>query len=79
MQPLHDFLQNLFEEIFELEADEFDDQLSYEDTPEWDSLGHMKMVAALTKEYGVEFDIEEVISMENVARIKQIVEEKLAA
>ena len=70
-------LKNLFIDIFDLDEEDYCDELSYDDTPDWDSLGHMQMVARLTKEFGVEFDIEEVMAMETVAKIKEIVSAKL--
>lgn len=77
MPDLDAVLKQLFLDIFDLEEDEYSDSLSYEDTPDWDSLGHMKMVAALTSQLKVDFDIEEVMAMESVAHIKKIVTEKL--
>jgi acyl carrier protein len=77
MPDLDTTLKRLFADIFDIDADEFCDELSYEDTPDWDSLGHMQMVSALAKEFGVEFDIEEVMAMETVARIKEIIAAKL--
>jgi len=79
MSELDSVLKELFLEIFDIEGDEYGDDLTYEDTPDWDSLGHMKMVAALTEKFGVEFDIEEVMAMESVAHIKRIVGGKLPA
>ncbi len=79
MANLDSVLKDLFLEIFEIEGDEYSDDLSYEDTPDWDSLGHMKMVAALTETFDVDFDIEEVMAMESVAHIKRIVGGKLEA
>lgn len=77
MPDLDTVLKKLFLEIFELDEKDYCDELSYEDTPDWDSLGHMQMVSALTKEFGIELDIEEVIAMETVALIKEIVSAKL--
>jgi acyl carrier protein len=77
MPDLDNVLKKLFMEIFDLEEEDYSDELSYVDTPEWDSLGHMQMVRGLTRELGVEFDIEEVMDMETVARIKEIVSSKL--
>jgi len=77
MPDLDRTLKRLFVDLFDIAEEDYSDQLSYEDTPEWDSLGHMQMVSALTKEFGVEFDIEEVMAMETVARIKEIVSAKL--
>jgi acyl carrier protein len=77
MLDLEIVLKDLFMEIFELEEEDYSDELSYADTPEWDSLGHMEMVRGLTQKLGVEFDIEEVMAMETVAHIKKIVATKL--
>jgi acyl carrier protein len=77
MPDLNTTIKKLFADIFDIEEEDFCDELSYEDTPEWDSLGHMQMVSALAKEFGVEFDIEEVMAMETVARIKEIISAKL--
>lgn len=77
MPDLDTTLKRLFADLFDIAAEDFCDELSYEDTPEWDSLGHMQMVSALAKEFGVEFDIEEVMAMETVARIKEILFAKL--
>ena len=77
MPDMDGVLKKLFVEIFDLPEEEYSDDLSYEETPDWDSLGHMMMVAALTREFGVDFDIEEVMAMETVGHIKRIVGEKL--
>ncbi len=77
MPDLDTKLKSIFVEVFEIDPGDYCDDLSYEETPDWDSLGHMMMVAALTKEFGVEFDIEEVMAMETVAHIKRIVTEKM--
>ncbi|PID79398.1 acyl carrier protein [bacterium DOLZORAL124_64_63] len=79
MPDLDAVLKTLFLDVFEIDAEEYSDDLTYEDTPDWDSLGHMKMVAALTEEFAVDFDIEEVMAMESVAHIKRIVAGKLAS
>ena len=77
MADLDATLKQLFTDIFDIAAEDYSDELSYEDAPDWDSLGHMQLVTALSKEFAVEFDIEEVMAMENVARIKDIVAAKL--
>jgi acyl carrier protein len=77
MTDLDTLLRKLFIDVFDIEDDEYSDDLSYDDTPDWDSLGHMKMVAAISQELDVEFDIEEVMAMETVGKIKEIVGRKL--
>ena len=76
MADIDAVLKRIFLETFHLPEDEYSDALSYEDTPEWDSLGHMKMVAVLTTELQMDFDIGEVMAMESVGHIKKIIARK---
>ena len=52
------------------------DDLAVGDIPEWDSLHHMMIITGLQKEFGVEFQREELIDIENVADLVALVEEK---
>ena len=52
------------------------DDLSVGDIPEWDSLHHMMIITGLQKEFGVEFQREELIDNENVADLVALVEER---
>ena len=70
-------LRRIFVEIFGIPPSAYSDSLSYEDTREWDSLGHLDMVMAIQEEFGVEFEVDEVMDMENVGKIKEILQKKL--
>ena len=50
-----------------------------EQIPGWDSLGHAELVGALEAEFGLSFDVDEIMDMENVAAIVRIVSEKQGA
>ncbi len=39
------------------------ENLKYRDIEQWDSLGHMTLVAAIEDEFGVELDTEQVIDL----------------
>lgn len=60
---VNDRLKNLFSEVLELPADTDVESLKYRDISQWDSLGHMSLVAALEDEFGVQLDTEQVIGM----------------
>ncbi len=49
------------------------------DIPAWDSMGHIVLVSSLERAFGLSFDVDEVMEMENVRQIVRIVETKLAA
>jgi acyl carrier protein len=52
--------KKIFEESFQCEDVE---SLKYQDIPEWDSVGHMGLVAALEDEFGIELDVDDIIDM----------------
>ncbi|MBK57159.1 MAG: acyl carrier protein [Flavobacteriaceae bacterium] len=49
-----------FVETFEVEESDLID-LSYQDIPAWDSLGHMTLMAELEDVFDVELDIDDII------------------
>jgi acyl carrier protein len=58
-----DRLRNVFVEALELPADLDVENLKYRDIEQWDSLGHMSLVAAIEDEFSVQLDTEQVIDM----------------
>jgi acyl carrier protein len=44
----------------------------------WDSMGHVTLASSLEQEFGVTFDVDELMEMENVREIVRIVQAKLA-
>ncbi|HEX6499585.1 MAG TPA: acyl carrier protein [Micromonosporaceae bacterium] len=56
-------LRNVFVETLELGDDVDVENLKYRDIEQWDSLGHMTLVAAIEDEFDVQLDTEQVIDM----------------
>lgn len=56
-------LRAVFVTTLELGDDVAVEQLKYRDIAQWDSLGHMTLVAAIEDEFGVQLDTEQVIDM----------------
>jgi len=52
--------RSVFEESFQCEEVE---SLKYQDIPEWDSVGHMGLVAALEDMFEIELDVDDIIDM----------------
>lgn len=50
-----------------------------DDVDGWDSLGHAALVSALEQVFAVQFDIDEVMEMENMAAVVRIVDARLKA
>jgi acyl carrier protein len=62
-------LQSIFRDVFDDESIVADPALKREDLPQWDSLGHIRLVSAIEEEFGVSFTIEQIEAMTSVARI----------
>jgi len=54
-----DKYQGIFKESFQYEGDVA--QLEYQGIPEWDSVGHMQLMAALEDAFGIELDVDDII------------------
>jgi len=48
------------------------DDLKYNTIPQWDSLGHMQLVAALEDEFDIMLDTDDIIGMSSIAVAKEI-------
>jgi acyl carrier protein len=46
--------------------------LKYQDIPEWDSVGHMALVAALEESFDIMFDTEDIIDLSSFEKGKEI-------
>lgn len=63
--------------VFGVEAGSIKEDASPDNIKKWDSLGHMNLVIALEKEFGVEFDGDKIIYMMNYKLILQVLSEMI--
>ena len=69
-------LQKVFQEVFEDEQFEFSDGLGRETLKTWDSLGHIRLVAAVEEAFGTSFSIEEIEGFTTAGKIVETVTKK---
>jgi len=48
------------------------DSLAYQSISEWDSVGHMALVAGLEEAFDIMLDTDDIIDMSSVAKAKEI-------
>ena len=60
---LNDRLRGVFVDALQLDDSVDVENLKYRDIEEWDSVGHMALVAAIEDEFDVQFETEQVIDM----------------
>lgn len=68
-----------FARVLGLPADAITDETRYGGIPEWDSIAHMSLVAALEDAFGIMIDMDDVVDMSTVAKAREIVAKHLAA
>jgi len=62
---------NVFVTTFSIKEDQVEG-LKYQDIPEWDSVGHMTLIAALEDEFGIMMDTDDIIDFSSFEKGKEI-------
>jgi len=64
---------------FQMQPEDIDPGMHFNDTPEWDSIAHLILIAALEKEFGIQFNAMEVMRINVLSHLLSTVEEKINA
>jgi acyl carrier protein len=78
MQDVLARVQRAFSSAFEVEPGSVTINTVPGDIRAWDSMGHVTLASSLEQEFGLTFDVDELMEMENVREIVRIVQAKLA-
>ena len=62
-----------FSRVLGLQAERITDDLRYATIPEWDSIAHMSVFAALEDAFGIMIDLDDVIDMSSVGKAREII------
>ena len=65
-------LRQVFAEALGIQKDIVQDTLEYNSIPEWDSVAHMSLVAALDETFDTMLDTDDVIDMSSFAKAREI-------
>ena len=61
-----------FKEAFEIEDEVITDELAYESIPEWDSVGHMRLMAGLEDAFDIMLETEDILDFASFGKGKEI-------
>jgi acyl carrier protein len=70
-------VQKAFSSAFEVEPASITINTVPADVNAWDSMGHVTLASSLEQEFNLNFDVDELMEMENVREIVRIVQSKL--
>lgn len=70
-------LRQIFASSLNIKIDDVQDDLKYATIPQWDSVAHMALVAAIEEGFDIMMDAEDVIDMSSFAKAQDIVAKHL--
>ena len=53
--------QNIFIESLSIDSQKFDENLKYNEIPEWDSIGHMTLMSGLEEGFGIAMETDDIV------------------
>jgi acyl carrier protein len=70
-------VQEVFHEAFGTDAQLISLETTPSDVPAWDPVGHLDLASRLERVFGISFDVDDLMEMENVREIVRIINSKL--
>ena len=77
MDELLTKVQTAFKSAFAIDPQTITLDTSPDDVPAWDSMGHVTLASSLESAFGLSFDVDDLMQMENVREICRVVQTKL--
>ncbi len=77
MEELLTKVKDAFSSTFDLDPQTITLDSTPNDIPAWDSMGHVELASSLERAFGVSFDVDDLMAMENVKEICRVVQSKL--
>jgi acyl carrier protein len=77
MEELLTKVQAAFKSAFAIDPRTITLDTSPDDVPAWDSMGHVTLASSLERTFGLSFDVDDLMEMENVREICRVVQSKL--
>jgi len=70
-------VQEVFHDAFGTDPQLISLETTPSDVPAWDSVGHLDLASRLERGFGISFDVDDLMGMENVREIVRIINSKL--
>ncbi len=72
-EEVYETLNEVFRDVFDDESITVNDATTSDDIEDWDSLEHINLIAAVEQEFGMKFNMGQVVTMKNVGEMVDII------
>ena len=77
-EAVYETLNEVFRDVFDDESIVVNDATTSDDIEDWDSLEHINLIAAVEQEFGMKFNMGQVVTMKNVGEMVDIILSRIA-
>ena len=77
MESVLAIVQQVFHDAFGLDSHLVSLETTPADVPDWDSVGHLDLASRLEQAFHINFDVDDLMEMENVGAIVKVIAAKL--
>ncbi len=67
-------LNEVFRDVLDDESITVNDDTTADDIDDWDSLEHINLIAAVEQQFGIKFNMGQIVTMKNVGEMVDIIE-----
>ncbi len=73
-EEIFEQLNEVFRDVFDDESIVVTDETTADDIEDWDSLEHINLVAAVETQFGVKFNMGQIVTLKNVGEMADLIE-----
>ena len=64
--------KKVFLDSLNIQNDQFNENLKYNEIPEWDSIGHMTLISGLEENFNISIDTDDIVDFSSFQKGKKI-------
>ncbi len=76
-EEIYEKLDEVFQDVFDDEEIHVNAETTANDIEDWDSLEHINLVVAVEAAFGIKFNMNEVVSFQNVGEMVDVIEQRV--
>lgn len=73
---INEKVNEIFQDVFDDKNIVVNNETTSSDVEDWDSFSHMTLISEIESEFGINFDMKDVVGMKNVGEMQDIIDKK---